>query len=575
MRVIYITLVAISLAVITAFPATADNGKSDSTMDAAELSRLTQIMKDNPKDLDSFFKYAQLSTQLGRLKSAENAYKHMLEVNPKLDNIRVALALIFIKTSNNKQATKLLNEVLESNPPEKIKNEINEIIKKLTLQSTTDISSAQNSDDSQKQKAKVQKKLKSDSETKDEMSRALAELKIKITKEPNNLDNFFSYAKLAEKAGNASEAEYAYKYMLSKDPNLDRVSLDLALLYLATGKLEESKALFEQVASHNPPKDVKKNIENQIAKINNALKKNIFSVSAALGVNIDSNATSAASTGETTFSNISIPLAESSKADSDEQGFATTSLSHTRKFKVDSQSFGSAFTTSGTLYKTSQSTEHQLDISLASVKMGPTFTFPKLKTKVSLAGTGSIFVLNSFKYMKTRGGELTFTYYPTNRLIFDSATSYDYRKYANSPTVQTNTDRTGNAYQEKLGVTFIATKKDILNASITWRNEEARVDKFGLDQIGLTSSYTRFLPYDMTFNIMAAYKESHYNDLDTSISTIYLRQDREKTYTVSLAKKLPENVTVTSSYQYKDSDSNIQNYTFINNKFSLSFAWSY
>lgn len=580
---------------------------SDSNnVDETVLEELTFRMQKDPNDLDAFFRYANLSARHGKLKSAENAYLHMLKINPNLNRIKTALAIIYIRTGDKAAARTLLKEVLNSNPPLEVKNKIEATLASITKDTDDSENPPQEQAASatnelpekytQKQflrevqkridpenrpmnvKINEAKKAEAEKNLDPQIKEAREQIKIiqeKIAKTPDNLDGYFALAKLAEKTGEFKTAEEAYLHMIEKAPKIDRIKLDLGLLYVKTGELEKAKSLFETVLANNPPEKVKENINGILEKVKYAMKTHIISGSASFGVNRDSNATSAASTGETTFSDISIPLAENSTKKEDAQIFATTSLSHLYKFDNNKSNIWSAtFNTAGTLYKTSQTTEHQLDISLASIKSGPTLNLNKLKTQISAAGNLSIINLNSFKYLKTRGGELTLKYAPTSKLILDNTVAYEYRYFYNSPT-STNTGRTGNAYQNKVGATYVLTEKDILTSSLTWRNESAREAKNAFFQINLGLGYIRQLPYDITASASATFKRTHYDDFDTSISSTILRRDLEKTFTLALMKKLPKNISLTTSYQYKNSNSNIQNYTYDNHRVSTAVGWSF
>jgi tetratricopeptide (TPR) repeat protein len=608
-----------------------------------ELKSLSKIIEENPNDIGAFFKYAKLSSSAGRFKDAEKAYLHMLQVNPNLNRVKTALAIVYIKMGNTAKAESLFKQVLDDNPPPFIKNKIEKTLiainKNASSTSNSEVKTSGNEDDytreqflkdvknrtsqnkrlgsfrqkllgenpkteklgtegkksnkrlirevrkrtnpenrpvnKKRKKAEKEEKLKKLTPEQRKAHKELSILKQKIAETPNNLDAYFSLAKLAEKLGEPETAEDAYKHMLDKQPKLGRVKLDLGLLYVKTGKFKQAKSLFEEVLKEDPPEKVKENINNILSQVNQAMKKHIISGSVSFGINRDSNATSAASTGETTFSDISIPLAENSTAKEDAQWFGTTSLSHIYKFDNNNSKIWSAtYNTTGTLYKTSQTTEHQLDIGLASLKTGPFLNLNRLKTQIGIQGGISIINLNSFKYLKTRSGHFSVKYAPTNKLIFDNTATYEYRYFYNSPTA-INTGRTGNAYQDKLGVTYILTDKDILTSSITWRNESAREAKNAFDQINFSLGYTRQLPYDIAANALATFKSTHYDDFDTTISSTILRRDLEKTLTLTLAKRLRENITLTTSYQYKNANSNIQNFTYDNHRVSGAIGWSF
>lgn len=404
----------------------------------------------------------------------------------------------------------------------------------------------------------------------------LKQMKTEAEANPNNLDLYFNYAKAATVLGKADEAEFAYKHMLEINPNLPRVKLDLGLLYGKTGRFKEAKALLEEVLQTNPPEAVKNNINNLLADINKAMKKDKLLIAVSFGINNDSNANSAASTGETTFNEISIPLSANSKRQTDTQEFGLLSLTHLHKFEVPNNNFDLALNSNTTFYRTNQTSEHNLDLSMVSVKTGPMLTYKPWKAQMGFNLGVSQIVLNSTKYLKTRSGDLVFKYAPRDDLIFDSTTTYEYRKFANSPSVRTNTSRTGNAYQEKLGATYALTPKDIFSANVTWRVEDApRADYYGMHQTGYTGSYTRILPYDISLNLSGTFKESFYNAPDPTINDSVMRHDRERSFGLTFSKKFPKNITFTTGYQYKNSTSNIQNYDYVNHRISAAISWAF
>src|SRR5690348_16499921 len=82
---------------------------------------------------------------------------------------------------------------------------------------------------------------------------SLDSLMNKITADPDNLDNYYAYAKAAEAMKQYEEAIWAYQTMITDDPRLDRVRLDLSLVYIAAGRYVDARKLLEDVLSRNPP----------------------------------------------------------------------------------------------------------------------------------------------------------------------------------------------------------------------------------------------------------------------------------------------------------------------------------
>ncbi len=177
--------------------------------------------------------------------------------------------------------------------------------------------------------------------------------------------------------------------------------------------------------------------------------------------------------------------------------------------------------------------------------------------------------------MKSRGWEQNASYALLDNLLINGAYIYEYRKFMNSPTATTYTDRTGNANQQNLGVTYALTPLDIFNTTASWRHENAESQIYGNTQTSLTGSYTRVLPWDLIFNTVFGFRKTNYHEPDPLISASTLRHDRERSATFTMAKKLPYNMTATTSYQYKNVDSNIQNNKYFNHRYSAALGWAF
>jgi tetratricopeptide (TPR) repeat protein len=514
-----------------------------------------QKILENPNDMDALFNHAKAAAQIGKPEEAIIAYKKMLVINPKLGRVKLELGNLYAQSGNMDLARPLFEDVLADNPPPQIKEQV----------------AAMLSTQSKKPSEPQQTPMPAPAATEE----TLAEFDAQIKENPNNLDAQFNYASIASQLGKVKEAENAYLSMLKINPQLHRVKLDLALLYMRAGKFKQSKTLFEQVLATNPPKEVQQNINLMLANVNNALKTDIFSGSVSIGYNHDSNANSASSSGQITYSNISIPLDSTSSSQADGQIVQTASLSHLHKFDIDSDFWGASLTTTGVFYRTSQLNINSLDLILYSIKTGPTIDLKKLKMQVGMSYNLSYITLASVDYMRSPSYDFTIKYAPLANLILDYDLTIEDRKFSNSVNSPDNVAHNGTAYQHKIGVTYAVTQKDIVNTTATWRNESARSDYLGLDQINLTTSYIRVLPYNMSLNSSVGYKKTDYNDVDSSISTTKVRSDMETTMGFTLSKQLPKNINLSIGYQYKNAKSNLENYTYADHRFMSSMGWSF
>lgn len=404
----------------------------------------------------------------------------------------------------------------------------------------------------------------------------MAVLRQKMEENPKNLDIYFRYAKLTTALGKIDEAEKAYRHMLEVNPSLGRVKLDLALLYVKTERFQEGKGLLEEVSREDKlPEQVKQNIAQLMKVIDNGLKKHLINGTVMLGFNHDSNANSASSSDATTFNDVSIPLEENSLKHADGQQIAVGLLKHTYRFDTGSPDFKANFATTGTVYRTYQSSLKTLELFLASIKLGPEFDFRQYKTKVGLSFSQNYIELDSYKFMTTPSGELTVNYMLTPKLSLQGSGGYEYRKFFNSPSSATHVNRTGNAWQTKLGATYAVTPKDLVGLTYQYRNEMARKMYNADHQRNLAASYTHQFPNGITTAASAGIKLSNYKAPDPTVSATRIRKSRERSVGFNVSKPLPHNMAIILGYQYKNAESNIENFDYTDHKYTSAVSWSF
>jgi len=93
----------------------------------------------------------------------------------------------------------------------------------------------------------------------------------------------------AMNSGDLNLAAQKFQQMLSIDPNLQRVRLELASVYFQLGKYKDARQELETVKASKPPEEVRNNIDRLLAAIDEATRKLRWNIRASLGVQWDSN----------------------------------------------------------------------------------------------------------------------------------------------------------------------------------------------------------------------------------------------------------------------------------------------
>jgi tetratricopeptide (TPR) repeat protein len=133
-----------------------------------------------------------------------------------------------------------------------------------------------------------------------------------IASEVETTDLMWWIGTSAMNTGDLNLAVKKFQQMLSVDPKLNRVRLELAAAYFQLGKYKEARKELETVSATQPPQEVKANIDKLLAAIDEATKKLRWSVRASLGVQWDDNASAGPDSRLINVNGGTITLAQSS-----------------------------------------------------------------------------------------------------------------------------------------------------------------------------------------------------------------------------------------------------------------------
>ncbi len=389
---------------------------------------------------------------------------------------------------------------------------------------------------------------------------------------PNNLDQYFSYAEMAVKLGLWDRAVWAYEHMLAVNPELDRVKLDLGLAYSRMGRYEDAKKLLLEVRGKDIPPPVRKNIDFVIQQIDVASQVHFFSGSISMGANFDSNGNSSSSSGRITVFDTSIPLSDDQQAKRDSQFFSTASITHRYQPRDElMEGVRYSWETMGNIYGNEQNHLDELNLRIISAQTGPTLYFPELDTRLSLTQSATKVWLDQEEYLNAYATKLSAQYQWTPQLMVNTALTREYREFIDSPTVSTYDDRTGHAQQFEAGFGYAFGPKDYVDGSIALRHEDTKQKYYDNDQIIPSLGYTHQFEQGYFFRADAQYNQTKYNGPDNFISNLP-RKDQEKTGTVTVGKQITDNVIFTIGAQHKDVNSTIENYDYKNTRYSTTLS---
>lgn len=398
----------------------------------------------------------------------------------------------------------------------------------------------------------------------------LRALEAEMQAHPEQPEYYFAYAQTAAALGDLGKAARAYEHMLRLNPQLDRVKLELGVVYMKQQKFEDAEGLLKEVLKKDLPDRVRANVEAVLAQVRQADKENFFTGSLSWGVLYDSNGNAASDSDRVTVFDTSLPLAANDRKTSDRQMSVSAGLSH-RYQRRDALAEGVLFGWGSglNLYQSEQEHLDNVDVKVVGVRSGPTLTLADLGLTLGVTADYTHVILDNHSYLRQPSLEVSATYILTDSVRLSAAAAREYREFMNSPIVSTYKDRSGPAGQGKLGVTWSATQRDIFDLGLTARHEDTKRTYYDNDQQRVDVGYTRLWEHDVFTRGQAGFRNAVYDGADPFISS-RTRHDLEYSFGFTLGKQFAKNITWTGGYQYRKMDSNLQNYDYDNHRLTTS-----
>lgn len=395
-----------------------------------------------------------------------------------------------------------------------------------------------------------------------------------------NMDSYFNYAQRAMEERNFHEAEWAFRHLLSgTNGTVDRVKLDLSLSLIAQGKYLDARDFLEEVLRKNPPPQVQQNIRTLLANVDTQLKPHRITGNITMGLNYDTNGNSAPGTGQVTVVNTSIPLDPSAQENEDYNLYTALSVNHTYRVDNPTRTKTIRWKTDLIGYMAKQDKLDQLDLSMMSIRSGPEVTWLDSGVRAGLFASHTVVGLDSNSYLRNPKIDAVIDVPLSGYTTANFATSYEYRKYLNTPTITIYDDRNGAAWQQSFGLRHVLNDTWAIDGVVFFRQEDAEEVYYENDQYGGSIGLTHLFTPSFVFNTRAGYKYYDYKGADLLISAEE-RQDAEITYAATLAKTFTiegyeTQPSATFGYVYRDMQSNIQNYEYDNHRISTALNFPF
>lgn len=385
-----------------------------------------------------------------------------------------------------------------------------------------------------------------------------------VLEHPGDPELDFFYGRSAYEIGDYESAVFAFDRVLIANPNSDRVRLELGRSYFALGEFESARASFEQVLAHQPPANVKSNIELYLQQIDQALKVNRFSGMLSLGLSYDNNVY-VSPVDENIRTLTAVITLTGKNATPREDMISQNILTLNHIYRRHPRRPG--WMTGLLLYNASYFEEQDLNLNLVGLSTGPIWSHGTWQGR--LQGSFNYLTEDDRRYLTTAGLELEEIWRPPTPFSLGLSAGLSRLDYAESGRDATQVRLTAKPARSfgKLGIS--------LDLGGEWSEAEDHQYSYLRGLVRLACSTP--LSWKTGLTVEGRLQMSDY----TGIAPIFgkKREDRLREATVGLNRVLwnapsaAGQLRAQLTYTYTDTDSNIDLYKY--NKQVLSFALSY
>jgi uncharacterized protein (PEP-CTERM system associated) len=230
---------------------------------------------------------------------------------------------------------------------------------------------------------------------------------------------------------------------------------------------------------------------------------------------------------------------------------------------------------SATYYETDQNELDSQNVQLIGFKTGPQFDFYDINTTVGLFAGYNMIELNEEDYLTTKTLEGTTKHQFTDRFSMNSTLSYEYREFEDSSTVSTYSEKSGAAGQAKLGAQYKFSPSTWVDASVTYRAENTEREYTDYDSLGGNLSLTHLITPKLFVQASGGLTEKDYDGADALISATTVREDTDYIGSLTIGYEFHDNMVITGGYTRRKVDSNLQNYEYENDRFSVAVSYKF
>jgi hypothetical protein len=301
--------------------------------------------------------------------------------------------------------------------------------------------------------------------------------------DPTNLDVAFEYAMLSAQVGDYEAAIAALERMLVFAPDLPRVQLELGVLYYRIGATDTARAYFEAARRPDVPPEVRARVDAYMAAIERQDRRFLIDGQFTIGGQYQSNANAAPGGNTIIVNGIPLVLDENARAKADFNVFSLVAL----HFSYDLRNQGDLIEADFVTYNNAYFTEDQLNLDLAELSVGPSFSLGRIgidRGRLGVYGILGGVALDREGYSTTYGAGVRLTAQLGDRLATDNRAEIRAVNYLDSEAYPTVRDQTGQEYRGYSELTYLIDPQTRVAIAAQGRVVDARVGYNSFGEVG-------------------------------------------------------------------------------------------
>jgi len=374
------------------------------------------------------------------------------------------------------------------------------------------------------------------------------------------MDIMFWIGTCAMKIGRMEPAIESFNKMLSIDPDLHRVRLELATAYFSAGRYDKAREALLRVQAASPPEPVQENIEKLLAAIDERTRKTFWSFRASGGFLFDSNVNAGPGQRELDVAGGTLKLDDLSLELSDQGVIADVYGNMT--YDAGERN-GWMWNTAGSLYNKAYIDYSQFDFMLLDFATGPWWVgrqdIVKLPIGLSYTEYGSDRLYYLFHIYPNYEHFFNPNFSLKGSYLFSSTDYYDAK----------NAELDNNTHRIELRPTlYLMDRKHILSAFVAYENVDADADRWSYQAPVLGISYITHVPFGMELFMGYQWFKRQYDAPPLLYESD--REDTRHTFHAALSRRFREHIFGSLDFGYINNDSNAALFTFDQTTFSMN-----